>query len=132
MDDLSGWQRLWVLVKWLISIAVGLYAAYGLLAVLPAEEPTSTTHAQQIGIGLFLTAIVSGTLANLGLGGLEWVYRGFRPLAKPPTEAAPAPLVKASEGGKESPLALPHQAIQQSPSESPAPSQELQQREFYP
>lgn len=62
----------------------------------------------------------------------EWVYRGFRPLPTAPTEAAPVPLVEASEGGEESPLALPHQAIQQSLSESPAPSQELQKREFLP
>ena len=132
MDDPNGWQRLWVLVKWLISIAVGLYAAQAMIGTIPTGEGAPHPTAGQVLVGLGLAGAIAGGIAFSALHALEWVYRGFRPLATGPTEAAPVPLVEASEGGKESPLALPHQAIQQSPSGSPAPSQELQQREFYP
>jgi hypothetical protein len=130
MDD--GWQRLWVLFKWLTAIAAGLYAAQAMLGSIPTGEGAPHPTAGQTLIGLGLAGTITGGIAFSALHALEWVYRGFRPLPNAPTEVAPVPLVESSEAGTDLPLALPHQAIQKSPSESLAPSQELEKREFYP
>jgi hypothetical protein len=127
MDDLNGWQRLWVMTKGGAGIAAGIYSGNKIGEVAMRDPKLADS-----GMSVLMAALIAGFLVYGAFSALEWVYRGFRPLATTPTEAAPAPLAEASEDGTESPLALAHQAIQQSPLESPAPSKEPQQREFYP
>lgn len=80
----EGWRRLWELVKWLITIAVGVWCFISLMpTAVPA--PDAVPSAGQILItALLITAIASAATFGF-LHALEWVYRGFRPLPIAPT-----------------------------------------------
>lgn len=132
MDDLNGWQRLWLLAKWLTAIGVGLIAANAMAETLPSVQSGNRPSPGQILIGLGLGGVIAGGIAFSMLHALEWVYRGFRPLVATPMEAVHTLVSEDSDRGKELPLALPHQTNQQRHPDSSAPSQEPQQREYYP
>lgn len=122
----EGWRRLWELVKWLTSIAAGLYTAFTLFETAPQVEPDKATN---LFVGVLFVSGVIGVATGLFLHALEWVYRGFRPLPTAPTEADQPPPLGAPEASPEPRLALGHQETQQNPSVSPTPLQEPVQRE---
>lgn len=122
----EGWRRLWELVKWLTSIAAGLYTAFMLFEAAPQVDADKATN---LLVGVLLVSGVIGGATGLFLHALEWVYRGFRPLPIAPTEADQSPPLGAPEASPEPRLALSHQEIQQSPSASPTALREPAQRE---
>ncbi len=122
----EGWRRLWELVKWLTSIAAGLYTAFTLFEAAPQVEADKATN---LFVGVLLVSGVIGGATGLFLHALEWVYRGFRPLPTAPTEADQPPPLGVPEASQEPRLALGHQETQQNPSVSPTPLQKPVQRE---
>lgn len=122
----EGWRRLWELVKWLTSIAAGLYTAFTLFEAAPQVEADKATN---LFVGVLLVSGVIGGATGLFLHAIEWVYRGFRPLPTAPTEADQPPPPGEPEASPEPRLALGHQETQQSPSASPASLREPVQRE---
>ena len=122
----EGWRRLWELVKWLTSIAAGLYTAFTLFEAAPQVGADKATN---LLVGVLLVSGVIGGATGLLLHALEWVYRGFRPLPIAPTETDQPPPAGEPEASQEPCLALGHQETQQSPSASPAPLREPVQRE---
>ena len=102
----EGWRRFWELVKWLVSIAVGVWC---FMTVMPTEVPPadSTPTAGQILVGALIMSGVAGTATFGLLHAFEWVYRGFRPLPINPTAELPQVVAHASESTK----ALQHPAL---------------------
>lgn len=90
MDRLNGWQRLWILFKWLMAIAA--------FVLVPQYVPTpdfndpASPHPTngQMALGYLFIALFAGTAIFSFLSALEWVYRGFRPVANDPMEAGQA------------------------------------------
>lgn len=127
-SGLNGWQRLWELAKWLITIAVGVWCFTALIpTTVPAADAVPSVG-QIVTVVLFVTGLASAATFGF-LSALEWVYRGFRPLPTAPTEADQPPPLGVPEASPEPLLALGHQEIQQSPSASPTPLQEPARRE---
>lgn len=124
----EGWRRLWELVKWLITIAVGVWCFTTLIPTTVIAADAVPSAGQIVTVVLFVTGIASGATFAF-LHALEWVYRGFRPLPTAPTEANQPPPLGAPEVSPEPRLALGHQETQQNPSVSPTPLQEPVQRE---
>jgi len=122
----EGWRRLWELVKWVASIAVGLYTIFTLFEAAPQVPEEKVTN---LFTGIIFIGVVAGLVTGISLYALEWVYRGFRPLPTAPTEADQPPPLGLPEASQEPRLALEHQETQQSPSASPTPLQEPVQRE---
>jgi hypothetical protein len=83
LDQLDGWQRLWVFFKWITTLGVAFYCMTSVpsLPGTPGEAPPT---AGTILLGLLIAGGVCGVAVYLFLSALEWVYRGFRPL---PTNA---------------------------------------------
>lgn len=111
----EGWRRLWELIKWLVSLAVG---AWVFVTVIPTEvpPPDATPSVGQMFIAvLFVSGLAGGATFGL-LHALEWVYRGFRPLPISPKEEAPpvTPNTPEAQGAAQEQLpALPHPDTQQ-------------------
>lgn len=122
----EGWRRLWELVKWVISIAVGLYTVSVLFGAAPQVPDEKATN---LFMGIIFMGVVAGLVTGVSLYALEWVYRGFHPLPITPTEVDQPPAPGEPEASQEPRLALGHQETQQSPSASPAPLREPVQRE---
>jgi len=85
---MEGWRRLWVFVKWCVSIAAGIYSAGNLAAVAPPATNDS-------GFPVFMGAALAGLITFGFLSALEWVYRGFRPLVSPTAEPPATPAREA-------------------------------------
>lgn len=87
MAPLSGWQRLWILFKWLAAIAafvlVPQYVPAPDLSNPAGSHPTNG----QLAFAYLFIALFAGTAMFFFLSALEWVYRGFRPVANDPMEA---------------------------------------------
>ena len=90
MDRLSKGQRLWRVVKWVAAIGTGLLAVEIAPPITVNSSTASLPTGGQIAFFKMLGAVVSGTAIFLCLGALEWVYRGFRPVANDPMEAGQA------------------------------------------
>lgn len=106
---MDGWQRLWVLVKWLAAIAAGIYSG-GMLHQASLISPEAEKN---LGIGLLLGAVLAGMIVFLFLSALEWVYRGFRPLPAITMGTAQLTQPLAPEPTQEQRPALPDPAHQQ-------------------
>lgn len=85
----EGWRRLWELTKCIAAIASGIWCVMEFTAAMPAPSENSSPAASQIIVGMFLVAVIGGGVVYSALHALEWVYRGFRPLAVTPKEVAP-------------------------------------------
>lgn len=128
----EGWRRLWELVKWLVSIGIGLFMAFYVIemlqAVVPEPSTSQPTPGQIVSGGLVAGGIIG--LCTFGLlSAVEWVYRGFRPSHIAPTEADQPPPQGEPEASPEPRLALGHQETQQRPSAYPTHLQEPVQRD---
>jgi len=124
----DGWRRLWELVKWLITIAAGVWCFTTLIPTTVPAADAVPSAGQIVIVIMFVTGIASGATFAF-LHALEWVYRGFRPLPTAPTEADQPSSLGVPEASQEARLALGHQDTQQSPSASPTPLREPVQRE---
>lgn len=127
---LNGWQRLWVLVKVLASIYVGLWGANEFWQNMPETvNGVQPTPGQRVFGATFVVAVFGGVTFAI-LHALEWVYRGFRPLPTVPKAEPPAPSEPVPEPTPKPLPALPQPANKQSTSSPPAWHEP--QREFLP
>jgi len=85
---MDGWQRLWILTKWLASIPVALWAVSEFAEALPNTPAGPSLEPGQVLIGMIFVALVAGGAVFGFLSALEWVYRGFRPLPDAPATEA--------------------------------------------
>lgn len=122
----EGWRRLWELVKWVASIAAGLYTVFTLFEAAPQVPEEKVTN---LFTGIMFVGVVAGLVTGVSLYALEWVYRGFRPLPFAPTEADQPSPMGVPEASQEPRLALGHQENQQNPSASPATLREPVRRD---
>lgn len=107
----EGWRRLWELLKWIAAIAAGIWCVMSFTEAMPVPSENSSPAASQIIVGVFLVAVIGGGVVYGALHALEWVYRGFRPLAVSTKEVGP-PLAPIPEPAQVIELgqrpALPH------------------------
>lgn len=107
----EGWRRLWELMKCLAAIAAAVWCVTSFSAAMPPPTDPESPTAGQVAVGAFLVAVIGGGLAYSALHALEWVYRGFRPLAVTPKEVSPSALNKPEAAQAIEPEqrpALPH------------------------
>lgn len=87
MDRLNGWQRLWILLKWLAAISA--FVLVPQYVPIPDFNDPASPHPTngQMAFAMLVVALFAGTAMFMLLSALEWVYRGFRPAANDLMEA---------------------------------------------
>lgn len=76
----EGWRRLWVLIKFLLSVGAGVWSVYSGAPDFAAEAKRIPLSNDQYVFGLLVMAVLPGGAVFILLHAFEWVFRGFRPL----------------------------------------------------